>query len=178
MKGTKPTGGAKIPSERIERAILLIRGHKVMLDADLAELYGVPTKILNKAVGRNLERFPSDFMFRLTREEADSLRFHFGTSSWGGKRYLPYAFTQEGVAMLSGILTSKRAIHVNIIIMRTFVRLRQILSTHKELAHKLKELEGKIEKHDTDIQAIFEAIRQLMAPPPAKPKQRIGFRQE
>ena len=127
-----------VPVEVIEKKIYLIRSHKVMLDSDLAELYGVETKMLVRAVKRNIERFPSDFMFQLTKEEFDNLRFHFGTSSqWGGRRYLPYAFTEQGVAMLSSVLRSKRAIQVNITIMRVFVRLRQILSTHKELAYKL-----------------------------------------
>ena len=168
-----------IPEEVIENKIFLIRGHKVMLDRDLAILYGVKTKILNKAVSRNADRFPNDFMFRLSKEESANLKFHFGTSSWGGRRKLSRVFTEQGVAMLSGILTSKRAIQVNIIIMRAFVKLREFLSTHKELAHKLGELEGKFEKHDAEIVMIFEAIRQLMTPPqeppPEPPKRRIGF---
>ena len=164
-----------IPTELIEKKIYLIRGHRVMLDSDLAELYGVETKMLVRAVKRNIDRFPPDFMFQLTKEEFDNLRCHFGTSSqWGGRRYLPYAFTEQGVAMLSSVLRSKRAIQVNIAIMRVFVRLRQILSTHKELAYKLSELERKIEKHDEEIKAIFDAIRQLMAPS-EKPKRKIGF---
>jgi len=164
-----------IPTELIEKKIYLIRGHRVMLDSDLAELYGVETKMLVRAVKRNIDRFPPDFIFQLTKEEFDNLRCHFGTSSqWGGRRYLPYAFTEQGVAMLSSVLRSKRAIQVNIAIMRVFVRLRQILSTHKELAYKLSELERKIEKHDEEIKAIFDAIRQLMAPQ-EKPKRKIGF---
>ena len=163
--------------EVIENKIYLIRGHKVMIDKDLAMLYGVKTKNLNKAITRNIERFPEDFMFQLTPDEFTSLRFQFGTSKKGrgGRRYLPYVFTQEGVAMLSGVLNSERAVQVNIAIMRAFVKLRQIISTHKELAHKLNELERKIERHDTEIQSIFEAIRQLMTPPPDKSKKRIGF---
>ncbi|MDD5436383.1 MAG: ORF6N domain-containing protein [Candidatus Omnitrophica bacterium] len=167
-----------IPQEVIENKIYLIRGQKVMLDSDLAKLYRVGTRDLNKAVTRNLDRFPKDFMLQLTKEEAQNLMFQFGTSSWGGVRKLPRVFTEQGVAMLSTVLRSKRAIHVNISIMRAFVKLRQILSTHKELAHKLSELERKIEKHDEDICAIFEAIRQLMAPPPQPPKRRIGFHME
>ena len=155
-----------IPQEVIERKIYLIRGHKVMLDKDLASLYGVATFNLNKAVMRNFDRFPEDFMFQLNIEEYKNLIFQFGISSWGGTRKLPRVFTEQGVAMLSSVLRSKKAIHVNIAIMRTFVRLKTVLSTHKELAHKLKELEGKIEKHDDDIKSIFDAIRQLMAPPP------------
>ncbi len=162
-----------VAQEVIENKIVMIRGKKVMIDRDLAELYEVETKQLTRQVRRNIERFPEDFMFRLTDEE--NLRCQFGTSSYGGRRYLPYAFTEQGVAMLSSVLHSKRAAQVNIAIMRAFVKLREILSTHKELAHKLSELERKIEKHDVENQAIFEAIRQLMAPPPEAPKRRIGF---
>lgn len=148
-----------------------------MLDFHLAPLYQVATKNLNKAVARNGDRFPEDFMFELTKDEAEALRLRLGTSKVGrgGRRYLPHAFTEQGVAMLSSILKSRRAIQVNIAIMRAFVKLREILSTHKELALKLKQLEMKIERHDDEIQAIFEAIRQLMAPPPEKRKRRIGF---
>ena len=166
-----------IPQEVIENKIYPIKGRKVMLDRDLAKLYGVKTFNLNKAVNRNLDRFPENFMFQLSKEEAKDLIFQFGISSWGGVRKLPYVFTEQGVAMLSSVLRSKRAIQVNIAIMRTFVKLKAILSTHKELAHKLNELERKIEKHDVDIQSIFEAIRQLMAPPPEKPRRMIGFKQ-
>ena len=164
-----------VPHEVIENKIFLIRGLKVMLDKELALLYNVDTRALNRAVRRNLDRFPPDFMFQLTKKEFENLMCHFGTSSWGGTRKLPRAFTEQGIAMLSGILTSKRAIQVNIIIMRAFVKLREILSTHKELAHKLRELEGKFEKHDAEIVMIFDAIRQLMAPPPEPPKPKIGF---
>ena len=153
-----------IPQEIVESKIFIFRDKKVMLDKDLANLYGVGTRDLNKAVTRNLDRFPEDFMFQLTKNEVQNLMFQFGTSSWGGTRKLPRAFTEQGVAMLSSVLRSKRAIHVNIAIMRAFVRLKAILSTHKELAHKLDELERKIEDHDEDIRGIFEAIRQLMAP--------------
>jgi phage regulator Rha-like protein len=136
-----------IPAERIERSIVLIKGHKVMLDEDLAELYGVETRILVRNVKRNLERFPAHFMFRLTNEEYQRLRSQIGISKpgRGGRRYLPYAFTEQGVAMLSSVLHSKRAIQVNIAIMDTFVRLRQMLSSHEELAHKLAALEKKVE---------------------------------
>jgi phage regulator Rha-like protein len=162
-----------IPANRIEKAILLIRGQKVMLDADLAALYGVETKMLVRAVKRNINRFPTDFMFQLSKEEFDNLRFHFGTSSdWGGRRYPPYAFTEQGVAMLSSVLRSQRAIQVNIEIMRAFIRLRRMLASHVELARKLDALE---KKYDTQFKQVFEAIRQLMAPP--EPKRRpIGFR--
>ena len=167
-----------IPQEIIERKIYLIRGHKVMLSMDLAELYGVPVKRLNEQVKRNIKRFPDDFIFQLNYEEYKILKSQIATSRWGGaRRANPYAFTEQGVAMLSSVLNSERAIQVNIAIMRAFVKLRQILSTHKELAHKLNELERKIEKHDVDIQSIFGAIRQLMAPPPEKPRRIIGFRQ-
>jgi len=168
-----------IPQETIEHKILMIRGHKAMLGSDLAILYGVTTFNLNKAVKRNLSRFPEDFMFQLNAEEFKSLRFQFGISKKGrgGRRYLPYAFTEQGVAMLSSVLRSERAIQVNIAIMRAFVKLRRILSTHKELARKLNQLERKIEKHDVEIKAIFDAIRELMTPP-KKPRKRIGFYKE
>jgi hypothetical protein len=147
-----------------------------MLSAHLAELYEVEARMPIQAVKRNRDRFPHDFMFQLRNSEFEILKSQFVISSWGGSRRAnPYAFTEQGVAMLSGILHSKRAVQVNIAIMRAFVKLRRILSAHKELAHKLEELERKIEKHDGEIQAIFEAIRQLMAPPPEKPKPRIGF---
>ena len=158
----------------IERAIVLIRGQKVMLDRDLAALYGVSTSSLNKAVSRNLNRFPEDFMFQVTRAEFASLKFHFGTSSWGGTRKLPRAFTEQGVAMLSSVLRCRRAVQVNIEIMRAFVRLREALATHKALARKLAELERRVQVHDDEIEAIFEAIRQLMAPPETS-RERIGF---
>jgi len=154
--------------------ILEIRGKKVMLDSDLAKLYGVETKVLLQAVKRNLNRFPDDFMYQLTRQEVMNLRSQFVTSSYGGRRYLPYVFTQEGVAMLSSVLNSKRAIQVNILIMRAFVKLRDILSRNKELSVKLEELEERVEGHDADIRDIFEAIRQLMRLPDER--QRIaGF---
>lgn len=165
-----------IPQETIEQKIYLIRGHKVMLDSDLAGLYGVQTKYLIQAVKRNIARFPNDFMFCLDKEEFKVLRSQFVTSNEGrgGRRFLPYVFTEQGVAMLSSVLKSKRAVLVNIAIMRAFVRLRRVLATHKELAHKLRELESKIERHDEEIQTIFEAIRQLMTPP-ERTSRRIGF---
>lgn len=143
-----------------------------MVDRDLAELYEVPTKSLNLAVRRNADRFPQDFMFQLTAQEAEILRFQSETSSWGGQRYLPYVFTQEGVAMLSGVLRSKRAVNVNIEIMRAFVRLRQILSVHKELDRKLQDLE---KKYDNQFKSVFDAIRQLMTPAQEPVKRKIGF---
>lgn len=170
-----------IPVEVIENKILLIRGQKVILDKDLALLYNVATRDLNKAVSRNISRFPSDFMFQLNKMEFSNLKFQFGTSSlpdgkagWGGTRKLPYAFTEQGVAMLSSVLRSERAVQVNIFIMRAFVKLREILSTHKELAQKLKELELRIDSHDEQITSIIEAINQLLTPPP-EPKRKIGF---
>jgi phage regulator Rha-like protein len=163
----------------IKNYIFLIRGHKVMLDRDLARLYGVTTGNLNKAVKRNIDRFPEDFMFQLNRNEAISLRFQFGTLKRGQHaKYLPYAFTEQGVAMLSGVLQSKTAAQVNIAIMRAFVKLREIISTHKELAQQLVRLENKIAKkfakHDEEIQTLFNVIKELMSPPD-KPKRQIGF---
>ena len=164
-----------IQPEQIEQVILLIRGQRVMLDRDLAALYGVTTGNLNKAVQRNLERFPPDFMLQLTADEAEALRFQFGSLKRGQHfKYLPQVFTQEGVAMLSSVLRSLRAVQVNIAIMRVFVRLRATLALHKELAHKLAELERKIEGHDTSIRTLFDAIRELAAPP-ARPRREIGY---
>ena len=168
--------GELILQEAVESKIFVIRGHKVMLSVHLAKLYGIEPKVLIQAVKRNAERFPGDFMLHLTRQEVTILKSQFVTSRWGGsRRSNPYAFTEQGVAMLSGILNSKRAIQVNIAIMRAFVKLRHILATHKELAGKLEEHERKLNKHDEDILVIFEAIRQLMEPPPMPPKPRIGF---
>ncbi len=171
-----------VPSEIIEKKIFLLRGQKVMLDFHLAELYDVPTKSLNLAVKRNMNRFPGDFMFQLTRDETEELqesilRFQIETSKEkrGGRRYLPFAFTEQGVAMLSSVLRSERAVIMNIAVMRAFVQLREMLGSQKELARKLEELEKRIEQHDSDIHSIFEAIRQLMAPV-EKPKRQIGFR--
>ena len=163
-----------IPAERIKQSILLIRSEKVILDSDLAELYGVETKQFVRSVKRNLARFPKDFMFQLNKNEFEILRSHFGTSSqWGGRRYPPYAFTEQGVAMLSSVLNSTRAIHVNIEIMRTFVQLRKILSSHTTLARKLTDLE---KKYDAKFKVVFEAIRQLMIPPNPKDRPTIGFK--
>lgn len=161
--------------EVIERKILLIRSDKVMLDRDLAELYGVRTKAFNQAVKRNPERFPPDFMFQLTREEAQMLRSQFVTASRRNIRYRPYAFTEQGVAMLSSVLRSQRAVQVNIVIMRAFVKLRGILATHKDLMAKLDALEKKYEKHDAQIAAIFDAIRKLVAEPQTPTKHGVGF---
>jgi len=165
---------AMVPDSRIARRILFVRGQKVMLDRDLAVLYGASTKRLNEQVRRNIERFPSDFMFQLTPEEADSLRSQFATSNRGrgGRRYFPFAFTEQGVAMLSGVLKSRRAVLVNVEIMRTFVKLRQILSSHAELARKLEELE---KKYDSQFRVVFDAIRELMTPEPPGSRP-VGFR--
>ncbi len=164
-----------IRPEQIEQAILLIRGQRVTLDRDLAALYGVETKTLNKAVRRNLDRFPADFMFQLTAEESESLRFQLGTLKRGQhSKYPSRVFTQEGVAMLSSVLRGPRAVQVNIAIMRVFVRLRETLALHKELAHKLAELERRIDSHDAGIRRLFEAIHHLTTPP-GKPRREIGF---
>lgn len=166
--------------QEIEKRIFMIRGHRVMLDIHLAQLYEVDTKMLIRAMKRNADRFPEDFMFQLSTEEFENLRYQFGTSSlWGGRRYLPYAFTEQGLAMLSSVLRSKRAVRVNIEIMRAFVRLRQWLLTHEELSSKLASLE---EKYDSQFKVVFDAIRKLMTPPPPlpepKPRPRIGFRKD
>jgi phage regulator Rha-like protein len=161
----------------VEQRIFLIRGKKVMIDRDLADLYGVETKYLNRQVRRNKERFPEEFMFQLTSQEKIELVTNWHRfQSLKHSTTLPYAFTEHGVSMLASVLNSKTAVKISITIIKAFVRLREILSSHKELAYKLKELEHKIEKHDEDIQAIFEAIRKLMAPPAVKPKPQIGFR--
>ncbi len=163
-------------SNNIEKMIYCIRGHRVMLDNDLAKLYGVATKNLNKAVKRNINRFPPDFMLRLTVEEYKALRFQFGTLKRGRHaKYLPHVFTQEGVAMLSGVLRSSRAVKVNIEIMRAFVKLRGLVATQRELTKKIGELERKVETHDVRIHEIFDAIRSLMNIP-EEPKRSIGFR--
>jgi len=177
-----------IPTERVKDCIFIIRGHKVMLSTDLAGLYGVEPRVLVQAVKRNIERFPSDFMFQLAKEEFDTLNAQVAISNlksqtvisssagWGGvRRATPYAFTEQGVAMLSSVLKSKQAVLVNIEIMRAFVRLRELLSTHKELARKLASLE---KKYDAQFVEVFKAIRHLMEPPDNKKRGRIGFRHE
>jgi hypothetical protein len=164
---------AIVPQQAVEAAIRVIRGQKVILDFDIAELYGVETRIVNRAVTRNLERFPADFMFELTKDEDERLKSQIGISKGRGgrRRSLPRAFTEEGVAMLSSVLRSSRAVQVNIEIMRAFVRLRHILSEHRELAQRLDELESKYEGQFT---VVFKALRELMQPP-AQPGRRIGF---
>lgn len=166
-----------IPNSHVFSKIHFIRGKRVMFDSDLAELYGVLTKNLNKAVQRNSDRFPEDFMFQLTPAEAKSLRFQFGTSKKGrgGRRYLPYAFTQEGVAMLSGVLNSSRAIQANILIMRAFIKLREMVATNELIRQKIEELERKYEKHDKQFKVVFEAIRELLELPKTPKKKPIGF---
>ncbi|HEY6364386.1 MAG TPA: ORF6N domain-containing protein [Candidatus Binatia bacterium] len=161
-----------LPRERIERSIILLRGHKVMLDRDLAELYGVEVKQLKRQVKRNQDRFPADFMFELSREEYNALRSQFGTFKRGEhSKYLPYAFTEQGVSMLSSVLRSTRAVQVNIEIMRAFVRLRELMATHKDLVRRLNEME---KKYDSQFRVVFDAIRELMTPPESK-KRKIGF---
>ncbi|MBU4311567.1 MAG: ORF6N domain-containing protein [Candidatus Omnitrophica bacterium] len=165
-----------VPYEVVEQKIFLIRGKRVMIDRDLAELYGVETKYLNRQVKRNKGRFPDEFMFQLAPVEKDELVTNWHRfQSLKHSSVLPYAFTEHGVAMLASVLNSERAVKISIVIIKAFVKLREILSTHKELAHKLKELEHKIEGHDEDIQTIFKTIRKLMTPPPLKPKPQIGF---
>ena len=177
-----------VPAERVEKLILLVRGEKVLLGQQLAELYDVPVKVLIQAVKRNRSRFPEDFMFQLSREEFENLKSPFVTSNAGEAlrsqsvtlkrgqhvKYLPYAFTEQGVAMLSSVLRSERAVQVNVAIMRAFVGLRRMLASNESLARKLAELEGRLEGHDRAIKTLFDAIRELMAPP-AKPRRGIGF---
>ena len=162
--------------DQIEPLIHEVRGQRVILDSDLAKLYGVETKALNRAVQRNQARFPSDFLMQLTAEEFDSLRYQFGTSNVGrgGRRYLPYAFTEHGAFMAAGLLNSPRAVEVSVFVVRAFVKLRQLVLTHKELAGKLDQLERKFAGHDDTIRQLVEAIRQLMASPDP-PARRMGF---
>jgi hypothetical protein len=182
---------AAVPVISIENKIYSFRGQNVMLDSDLAELYGVETRVLVQAMKRNLDRFPSDFMFRLSSEEVQSLRSQFATSESesktlrsqnvtskkgrGGRRYPPYAFTEHGAVMLASVLNSKRAVEASIFVVRAFVRMRAILSVHKEFARKLSELERRITGHDEDIKTLIKAIKQLIHPS-VKPKKQIGFK--
>lgn len=167
---------AIVPSQKIESAILLIRGHRVMLDADIARLYAVTTKRLNEQVKRNRDRFPADFMFQLTLDEAKSLRSQSATSNRprGGRRYRPYAFTEHGAIMLASMLNSRRAVEASVYVVRAFVKLREVLSTRKDLARKLAELEKRLEGHDEEIMALFKAIVELTEAE-GKPGRRIGF---
>ena len=161
--------------EKVINKIYLIRDKKVMLDFDLAELYAVETKQLKRQVKRNPERFPKDFMFELTIKEFENLRSQIGTSSWGGSRYLPMAFTEQGVSMLSSVLNSSTAIEVNIQIIRIFTKMKKLLSTHKEVLLQMQKIEKKLTAHDNDIKAIFEVLKKLINPP-QEPRKRIGFK--
>ncbi len=163
-----------VPLKNLINKIIYLRGQKVMLDRDLAELYGVETRILNQAVTRNPERFPKDFMYQLTNKEFTILKSQFVISSWGGRRYPPFAFTEQGIAMLSSVLHSERAINVNIAIMRAFVKLRELLLTNKELNSKLQKIEA---KYDKQFRVVFEVLQQLMETP-AKPRKEIGFKRK
>ena len=176
----KTAGAAIMPIGKIERAILFVRGERVILDADLAKLYGVPTKRLNEQVRRNIDRFPDDFVFQLNRNELDNLRSQSVTSSsgYGGRRYAPYAFTEHGAIMAATVLNSPRAVQVSVYVVRAFVQLRRVLGQNKQLAAKLAELERKVGDHDQKIVAIIQAIRELMAPPPKPPRKQIGFQSE
>lgn len=169
-----------IPDELITNKIFVVRDKKVILDQDLAELYDVETRRLNEQVKRNIDRFPADFMFQLTVEEFENLKSQFATSSWGGRRKLPYAFTEQGVAMISGVLNSKRAIKVNIQIMRVFTRMRKMLETHKAILKKLDDLERKDIEHDKKILLIFDFLKQLEQAKQQelehKNRQRVGFK--
>ena len=166
------SGGSIVPAQRIDHAIIRMRGMNVMLDEDLAVLYGVETRVLVQAVKRNIQRFPADFMFQLTQDEMDLLKSQSVISrQWGGRRSFPYVFSEQGVAMLSGVLRSQRAIQVNIEIMRAFVRLRTLLGSNEELLRRFDEMER---RYDAQFQAVFEAIRELMRPPET-PRRGIGF---
>ena len=172
---SKSPGQAVVPARLIDRRIYKIRGRRVMLDSDLADLYRVPTKAFNQAVQRNLDRFPEDFMFQLTQEESEILRSQFVTSSWGGRRYLPLAFTEHGVAMLSSVLRSKRAVQMNILIVRAFIRMRDVLATHKALATRIEKLETAQQRHTSVINILAEEIEEMKRLP-EPPKRRIGFK--
>jgi hypothetical protein len=180
-----------VPVSYVERRIVFLRGERVILDAELAALYGVETKVLNQAIKRNIERFPEDFAFRLTKEEVrglwpqietldsgPNLKSQIVTSSlaWGGRRKLPYAFTEHGAIMAASVLNSERAVKASIHVVRAFVALRHVLASHKELAKQLEALESRLDGHDRDLAAIVAAIRQLMEPPPARKRKTIGFR--
>jgi hypothetical protein len=173
--GVMPTSrSSAVALEVVERLIFVVRGQKVMIDSDLARMYGVDTGALNRAVKRNRTRFPVDFMFQLTKAEGANLRCQIGISRYGGRRYLPFVFTEQGIAMLSSVLNSERAVQVNIAVIRVFVRLRQTLATNHTLARKLAALERHVAGHDRNIHNLFEAIRAMLANPPG-PKRLIGF---
>ena len=166
-----------VPSERIEQSILVLRGQKVILDVDLAAIYGVTTARLNQQVRRNIDRFPEDFAFLLTPDEFDNLKLQFATSSsgWGGRRKPPFAFTEHGAVMAASVLNTAVAVSASIQVVRVFVRLRQLLASHVELSRKLDALEAKFTEHDKKLIVVFDAIRQLMNPPQPEKKGRIGF---
>jgi hypothetical protein len=165
----------KVPQVFIVNKILLLRDKRVMLDSDLAELYDVPTKRMNEAVKRNIERFPDDFLFQLTKEEVEILRSQIATSSWGGKRYLPYAFTEHGVLMLANVLKSEQAIQMSLQIIRVFVQMRELALTHKDILVKLLKIEKKITEHDEDLKVLFEAVKGLLTQP-KKDRVKIGYK--
>jgi len=173
MKKAKTGKAGLVPTEIIANKILLIRGQKVMIDRDLAKLYQVDTSQLTRQVRRNLERFPEDFMIQLTKEELRNLMCQNGISSWGGTRKLPYVFTEQGIAMLSGVLHSQRAIHVNIQIMRTFTRMRLMMLSYKELKEKIEKMES---KYDKQFRIVFQALKQLLEPPKPKPRAKLKVR--
>lgn len=177
VAGRKSQNSIPISVQVIEPRIFLVRGHKVMIDVDLAELYGVSTKRFNEQVRRNLKRFPEDFMFRLMKDEAESLRSQFATSKTGsgGRRYLPYVFTEQGVAMLSSVLKSDRAIEVNIAIMRAFVKLRQMLESNEELNRRFAAVIRKLATHDKYFAIVFDELKKL-SEPPTNPRKQIGFK--
>jgi hypothetical protein len=164
-----------VPEEIVISKIYLIRGHKVMIDEDLAELYQVETRRLNEQVKRNIDRFPEDFMFQLTDVEWENLMSQFATSNWGGRRKLPYVFTEHGVLMLSSVLNSERAVQVNIQIMRIYTRMREMLMTNKDILIKLEKLENNVTNHDHDIKVVFKYLKELVTPQ-SEPSRKIGFR--
>ncbi|RLB75397.1 MAG: ORF6N domain-containing protein [Deltaproteobacteria bacterium] len=164
-----------VPIESIVNKIIFLRGEKVLLDRDLAGLYGVETKILNRAVRRNIKRFPADFMFELTKEEFDDLRFQLGTSSWGGARYNPMVFTEHGALMAANILRSKTALSMSIYVVRAFIRMREELTSRRDLEERLDQIEKILLVHDTELKELCEKIRPLLLPPPEKPRKKIGF---
>lgn len=170
------TDSLTVSDDAVISKIYLIRGQKVMLDRDLSALYGVETRYLKRQVKRNIERFPEDFMFELAPDELENLRCQFGTSSWGGVRYAPMAFTEQGVAMLSSVLGSKQAISVNIQVIRVFSKMRQLLITSKDILLKLEQIERKAAQHDDDFRVIFAYLKELLEPPPTEPARKIGFK--
>ena len=164
-----------LPEEIVNQKIFLIRGYKVMLDIDLAVLYQVETGALNRAVKRNLDRFPKDFMFQLSKGEFENLKLQFGISKWGGGRYLPYAFTEHGVTMLASVLNSDRATQMSLFIVRAFIKMREMLSTHKDLANKIEEIERKQKEHGDLLASVYSVVKQLINEP-VKEKGQFGFR--